>query len=256
MESLSRPPFSPVPARMTRWLHRLDAGGDRRALYLRDYALSLCNVVSALESGRIADTDWSLGLLDLFSDYYFATLEAVHPFPTQRPPAWEVAHRLALDPAARCEEVLMLALNAHINNDLPQALATCFDREWPMSPQELRLRREDFWRITDVIAETPHEGSGAWVPGALVLRWRSDAWDTALALLTAPTARWQAAICEDLEHAALKRAHMIACIGVCGEAVLSLSTQDLHGIFDRYRCGACRCGIESAACDSWMTNSA
>lgn len=251
MEHLARPPFSPVPARISEWLHRLGVAGDRRALYLRDYAGSLCNVMSALESGRIADANWSLSLLDLFSDFCFATLESLHPFPTVRPPAWDVAHRLAHDGEVPDSAVLMLAFNAHINNDLPQALATRLDREWPMSQRLLTIRREDFWRVTDVMAESEHALPAGWPLRRLLLRWRSEAWDTAMALVTAGDARWRAAICEDLEHAALKRAHVIACMPEPRERLLALRTDELHRVFDRHRSTACRCGIEAAACDSW-----
>jgi hypothetical protein len=235
-------------------MHRLDESGDRRAVYLRDYALSLCNVMSALESGRVADSHWTLALLDLFSDFYLATLESVHPFPTAMPPSWEVAHRLAANPNTAHGDLLMLSLNAHINNDLPQALATVLDREWPIPPQLLAIRREDFWRLMDIIAETQHAGCAGWTPERFVLSWRSDVWDTALALVTADDMRWQTAICEDLEHAALKRAHLIACVPAACAHVLALPTYELHRIFDGYRRNPCRCGIAKAACDTWVTS--
>lgn len=253
MEFLARPPFSPVPARMTRRLHQLDRMGDRRALYLRDYAGFVCNIMSALESGRIADTEWSLSLLDLFSDFYFSTLESVHPFPTTRPPAWEAAHRLAGDGAVPCETVLLAALNAHMNNDLPQALAVRLDREWPMCSTLLRLRQADFWRVTDVIAEAPHAACPGWDLPGLIERWRADAWDNAMSLVTAPDSRWQGAICEDIEHAALKRAHLIACLPAVRQDLVTLPTHELHRVFDDHRDGGCRCGIRTAPCDSWVT---
>jgi Family of unknown function (DUF5995) len=251
MELLDTPPYSPVPARMTVWLRRLDSAGDRRAFFLRSYAHSTCSVMSAIEAGRLADPDWSLALLDLFEDYYFATLQSVHPFPSTCPPAWEVAHRLAAEPDTARGDALLLAVNAHINNDLPQALATLLDREWPAQSALLQRRRHDVWTITDVIAQMSGIDE-TWALPRIIRAWRGDAWDSAIALVTAASPRWQAAICEDIEHAALKRAHLIACVGGMREHLILLPTHDLHRAFDRHRGRRCRCGIATAACDSWI----
>jgi hypothetical protein len=252
MELLATPPYSPVPARMSRCLRRLDSAGDQRGILLRQYARSTCSVMATLEGGRFADSEWALSLLDLFEDYYFATLREVHPFPSVCPPAWEVAHRLATDPGTSKSDALLLALNAHINNDLPQALATLLERQWPASSAALRRHRQDFWTLTDVIAEAVVDDGRRWALPRIVRSWRGDAWDSALALVTANGPRWQTAICEDIEHAALKRAHLIACVSGMREHLIAMPTHELHRAFDRHRRPRCRCLIASAPCDSWV----
>jgi len=209
--------------------------------------------MAALEGGDFADSDWALSLLDVFEDYYFATLQPTAPFPTTCPPAWEVAHRLGADPRTTAGDALFLAVNAHINNDLPQALAAQLDREWPMRGSRLASRRHDFWTLTDVIAETIGAAGAPWSLARIVRSWRSDVWDTALALVTASGNRWQTAICEDVEHAALKRAHLIACVRGMREHLIALPTHELHKSFDRHRGTVCRCNIATAPCDTWVS---
>lgn len=209
--------------------------------------------MSALEADDVEDRDWSLVLLDLFEDFYFATLQSTHPFPSICPPSWHAAHTLAESGAVDAEEALLLALNAHINNDLPQALASLLEREWPARPSRLARRRNDLWTIVDVIAETATVEGGRWSLPRIIRAWRADVWDNSLLLLTAATPRWQSAIAEDIEHAAMKRAHLIACLGGMREHLLVLPTAELHRVFDRHRGRHCRCGLVSAACDSWLS---
>ena len=255
MDILESPPYSPVPARMDSWLRRMDAAADRKALFLRSYGLSTCTLIAALESDEIRDPEWCLALLDLCAGYYFATLEPVHPFPTMSPPAWEVAHRLTPDLATSDGDALLLALNAQINNDLPQALATVLDREWPVPSLRLRRRHDDFCTLVDLVADTTTCTSSTWAFARIVRSWGAGTWETALALVTSGDARWRSAICEDLEHAALKRAHVIACMTGLREHLVAMPSHDLHRAFDRLRGGACRCHIAAASVDSWVTAS-
>ena len=251
MDTLAHPPYSPVPARIEGWLRSMDATGDRRGLFLRTYGLNTCTLIATLESGAVHDPEWSLSLLELLADFYFATLESVHPFPTVCPPAWEVAHRLAADGAVGDGDALLLSLSAQLNNDLPQALATVLDREWPLPGARLGRRHGDFRTMLDVVAETTECSSASWVFSRILRSWGASAWETALMLVTAGDTRWRSAICEDLEHAALKRAHVIACVTGLREHLVAMPSEDLHRAFDRHRAAVCRCNIAAAGVDSW-----
>lgn len=241
---------------MNTWLQRMHSCADRRSVFLESYALTTCTLMATLESDDIRDPDWAMSLLDLLADYYFATLEPVHPFPSAGPPAWEVAHRLSRDQTLSAGDSLLLGMNAHINNDLPQALAAVLQRDWPMPSARLARRRQDFWAITDVIAATTDCADARRVFSRIIRAWRMDAWETALALVTSGDAGWESAICEDIEHAALKRAHLIACSAGFREHLVAMPNHELHRAFDRHRTPSCRCGIGTTAHDSWSVASA
>ncbi len=242
-----------MPAQMTAWLQQLDATGDRRSIFLRCYAWATCNLMAALESDEIRDPDWTLSLATLLGDYYFATLGSAQPFHSVCPPAWEVAHRLGSEPQTPHDDAVLLGLNAQVNHDLPLTLATLLERDWPMPSARLGRRRQDFLSFVDVIAEATPTPGADWVLPRIVRGWSTDVWETALALLTAGDAAWRSAICEDIEHAALKRAHIIACEAGMREHLVALPSSALHRAFDRHRAGSCRCGIAAARCDSWST---
>jgi len=258
---------------MATWLHRWDATADRRAIFLRCYALMTCNVLDSLDSGRFSDPEGALRLLERFSDYYFATIELI-PFVGTLPPAWQAAHRLAADPNASACEVLLLGLNAHVNNDVPQALADRLAADWPTSPSRLEAIRADFWNIVGVIADSLDAAQQQMATRAdrllacidvemrplarpavrsmrdVITAWREGIWEDALTLLTAGDLHWRAAIRDDIEHAAWKRAHLLVCDIDQRDRLVALGTHELHQVFPPHGPGSA-CRIGASTCDSW-----
>ncbi len=100
---------------------RLQAAGPVSVLpFHRVYTLVTAAVLRAAEAGAFEQSDRTLRQVDRFLDYYEEALDAGR---TGRfvPPAW--SRLFALSPR-RHRRMLALALgvNAHISNDLPQAL--------------------------------------------------------------------------------------------------------------------------------------
>jgi hypothetical protein len=250
---------------MATFIEQWEAEGDRRAIFLRCYALTTDNVLAGIEGGRFHDPLWMSRLLEHFADYYFASVTSGLDGVSHAPQAWLTAHRLAHEVETAACEALLLGVNAHINNDLPQATCDLLAEEWPLPADRLAARHDDFCGINGVIAETmhtaeleivePYDRALAMVDGRLprVMRaaewelqrvisgWRSEVWENALALLTAADDRWRELIRERIERSAARRAHLFMCEIELREHLITLPAHQLeHMLAQHTHTGPCR----------------
>jgi hypothetical protein len=250
---------------MATFIEQWEAEGDRRAIFLRCYALTTDNVLAGIEGGRFHDPLWMSRLLEHFADYYFASVTSGLDGVSHAPQAWLTAHRLAHEVETAACEALLLGVNAHINNDLPQATCDLLTEEWPLPADQLAARHDDFCGINGVIAETmhtaeleivePYDRALAMVDGRLprVMRaaewelqrvisgWRSEVWENALALLTAVDDRWRRLIRERIERSAARRAHLFICEIELREHLITLPAHQLeHMLAQHTHTGPCR----------------
>ncbi|MFZ5824498.1 MAG: DUF5995 family protein [Bacillota bacterium] len=172
--------------RMNGMLRRLDATNDHRAAFLRVYAHMSRRVLLRMESDDFfLDPVWIERVALRFADLYF---EAYHAYERgQRcPPAWRLAFETAARRRAFLLEDVVLGVNAHINNDLPQVLAAILreEQDWT-HPDRMDRRRFDHDQINRILAEiiAAVEGEIAEHYGLLVryLGWAMGSLDEILA---------------------------------------------------------------------------
>jgi hypothetical protein len=187
-------------SRLTTLERRLETSHDPRAVFAAVYILQIQALADDLKQpGRYVDTAWMTKMtldflqryLDAFDAYDRGDLANV-------PKPWQSAFGRAKAGRAPVIADLLLAMNAHINHDLPIALASV-----GAGPQHLR----DFQQFNNVlVANVPmvqnllytrflrKEGSiesvasaalgpvDEWLTGALIVNWRALAWKNAQAL--------------------------------------------------------------------------
>jgi hypothetical protein len=114
---------------MHRTLEYYHATRDKRAIFLRVYYVMTLEVYSAIHGrGRyenvqtFLDPRWIFHLSGRFATRYFASFD-----PDHTSPAWTAAHEAAEDPGSSVVENAALGINAHINRDLPMAIADNLD---------------------------------------------------------------------------------------------------------------------------------
>lgn len=142
--------LSELISRMAGQLARFDRNGDHRAAFLRVYLHMTRRVTSRLEGAFFLDPAWIERVAIRFADYYFDALEAGN----NAPPAWDLAFRCARNRSCFLLQDILLGVNAHINNDLPQVLADILRAEgdWP-HPDRLTRRRYDHDQINRILHE-------------------------------------------------------------------------------------------------------
>ncbi|HYL72516.1 MAG TPA: DUF5995 family protein, partial [Candidatus Dormibacteraeota bacterium] len=215
-------------------VHRWCADRDRRVHFGDAHAMAFDGAISLARGGRYLDSAWVLDLLEEWAEYYLVTIEPTDDdLSLVTPPAWAEAHGAALAPMTEAAEALMLGVNAHLNNDLPQALAYALRNEWPLTASRLERRRADFDKLLAVLLDTvdslqclvarfdevlvpQRRGlstvfATSWDVTRLSRSWREGIWQDALTLVTAVDERWSAAIREEIECTAVRRAHLLMC---------------------------------------------
>ena len=230
IDSARTPSQSRLAALMNEWR----ALGDRRAHFCAGYVMATDIVMATARAGRFLDSAWVLRLLDEWAEYYLITVEPNGDDLTLvTPPAWADSHGAAALPTTTAAEALVLGVNAHVNNDLPQALCALLSDEWPVTARSLDRRRTDFDKLVSVLAETMDgvqtlvtrfdakllrsapasclDSLTIWDVNRLCDSWRGGVWADSLALLTAADATWATAIREAIECSATRRAHLLMC---------------------------------------------
>jgi Family of unknown function (DUF5995) len=210
-----------LQARTATLLETWETKRDHRALFLAWYALATDCVHAAICAGRFGDPLWMLRVVSGLADHYFLT---VQPECDDRslvtPAAWRAAHDGPPGGLRRsAAEWLALGVNAQLSNDLPQVIGGALHDDWPLRKPQLALRRESIETFADLMGEAVQCAADALEAGStccLALReaaeaWVLDAWTTAMPLATACTEAWWTAIAEEVECAAARRAHLIAC---------------------------------------------
>ena len=129
----------------------LEAAGDPRRHFLAAYRRTTIAVHEAMGAGVFADPDW-VGRWDVaFAAYY---LDAVDAWDNDRPvPApWRVAFAAAADTAVVPLRHLLLGMNAHINNDLPQSLLATIGPDEFDDAELLARRQRDHMGIDAILS--------------------------------------------------------------------------------------------------------
>jgi hypothetical protein len=152
----------------------------------------------------------------VFADYYFRAFDAHHAGRTNEvPAAWEIAFDAADARQVRGGGNLLLGMSAHINRDLPFALA-----EIGIVRPDGTSRKEDHDRVDhflinvtqtvvdEVARRFDPTADDTGVPGAgidetalfqMVVAWREQAWRNAELLVTAPTPEVRALVASQIE---------------------------------------------------------
>ncbi len=146
---------------MRRTLLEFHARRDKRAIFLRLYYLMTLRVHAAVDgAGDYAngpvflDPSWLKRLSGHFASAYFRSLD---PDPGQGRPgrAWQIAHKVAADPRSPVLENALLGINAHINFDLPQAIAANLKEHGDLKdPLALQRRKFDHDQVNRILADT------------------------------------------------------------------------------------------------------
>lgn len=175
-------------ARMESLLRRFDQTGDHRSAFLRVYAHMSRRVLTRMESPDFfLDPNWLERVALRFAGMYHDACEAYEQG-RPCPPAWRLAFDSARSRRSFLLEDVVLGVNAHINNDLPQVLAGVLGEEgdWP-DLARMQRRRFDHDQINRLLAEIigAVEGEVADHYGRLVrpLGWAMGSLDEVLAAL-------------------------------------------------------------------------
>jgi hypothetical protein len=112
--------------------------GDRRAVFLRCYAMMTQNILAGIEQGEFTDPAWVQLLLDRFADYYFSALEAYELRSPLTPGVWKTTFDAAQTPKTAAIQLLLMGVNAHINYDLVLVLVDLLEPEWARLPEAER----------------------------------------------------------------------------------------------------------------------
>lgn len=134
-------------------LKLFDRANDHRAAFLRVYYGMSRRVRKRMESGFFMDRAWIERVAIRFAGYYFRAMDTFDAG-GKPPPAWEYAFRLAAEKRAFLLQDILLGVNAHINNDLPQVVAEILHEEGDTADYlRMSRRRFDHDQINRVLHE-------------------------------------------------------------------------------------------------------
>jgi Family of unknown function (DUF5995) len=128
------------------------AAGDRRAIFASVYTLTTLRMAESIDAGEYANSTWMRSYQTQFADRYRAALHAyVLGQRSQVPSAWLKAFDAAAGGQTLIIQDVLLGMNAHINFDLPFAIA-----EVTISPNTW-TRYADHSKVNAVLAEVSDE---------------------------------------------------------------------------------------------------
>jgi hypothetical protein len=205
------------------------ATGDRRALFAEAYEAMTTAMTQGVSAGGFADDAWVARLVDRFADYYFDAVDAFdHEGPCPR--VWVDAFDCSRRDDLTQLQVVLLGINAHINHDLPLALADVLD-DWDTLDEATRAGRlSDHERVnlvikqsTDFVQDMVINRTAKLLALAdrllgpideavfnhIVADWREHGWEEAQRLVTARDPEERDAVRADIEERAMKWAHWI-----------------------------------------------
>jgi hypothetical protein len=141
---------------MRKGLHYYHEKNDRRAIFLRLYYMMTLEVYSAIHGCRaykgrriFMDADWIYRLSGKFSTLYFESL--VTP---EGDRAWQIAHSVAKQPGSSVVQNALLGINAHINFDLPRAIAANLDPAELPDYEIMQKRKFDHDQVNNLLVRT------------------------------------------------------------------------------------------------------
>ena len=129
---------------------------DRRAIFLQLYYMMTLEVYRAMHgcgtykgTRTFLDRDWIYRLSGLFSSLYFASLKA--PAGDR---AWCLAHSVAEKRGSSVVQNALLGINAHINFDLPRAIAANLDPAELPDYKVMQRRKFDHDQVNALLVRT------------------------------------------------------------------------------------------------------
>jgi hypothetical protein len=137
-----------VAATLQDRLDALPADAAHRATFVAVYRRVTLGVADAVAAGSFEDPDWVGAWDEVFAEQFLAAHDAdLAGDPVPRP--WRLA--FTADPTMHPLGHLLLAMNAHINFDLPQSLVAVVADEHFADPALLARRDRDHQRIDEVL---------------------------------------------------------------------------------------------------------
>jgi hypothetical protein len=171
------------------------------------------------------------GLLERFSDYYFAALESYEGRGASIPAAWRLAFDAVRDPDLEVMQHLLLGINAHINYDLVLCLGDVLAPEWhTLSAGDRQARYLDHCRINDIIGRTIDAVQDQiveryspwmevvdralgrldeWLVLQMIAHWRDEVWTLAVQRVELPDEAAREAQRRVIDEAVVNRGHLI-----------------------------------------------
>lgn len=143
-------------------LTRFHAAGDKRAVFLRLYYIMTLEVHAALNGlgdyrGKqvFLDAAWIRRLSGKFATLYFKALDTRGREPDERVErAWKTAEKATRSARSTVVQNAMLGINAHINYDLPRAIAANLDPADLDDYPTLQLRKFDHDQVNNLLMRT------------------------------------------------------------------------------------------------------
>ena len=143
-------------------LTRFHADGDKRAIFLRLYYIMTLEVHAAVHGlgdyqGRqvFLDAAWIRSLSGKFASLYFKALDTHGREPDEHVErAWKAAHAAARSSRSTVVQNALLGINAHINYDLPRAIAANLDPSELDDYPRLQLRKFDHDQVNNLLVRT------------------------------------------------------------------------------------------------------
>lgn len=137
-------------------LEVLHAANDKRAIFVRLYYVMTLEVHAAINQlgdyrGRTVflDPEWMRVLSGRFASLYFDSLSTVERPGVER--AWKVAYRVAAAPGSTVVENALQGINAHINYDLPRAIAITLEPGDLDSHAVMQRRKFDHDQVNNLL---------------------------------------------------------------------------------------------------------
>jgi len=143
-------------------LTRFHATGDKRAIFLRLYFIMTLEVHAAVHGlgdyqGQqvFLDAAWIKALSGKFATLYFKALDTFGREPDEHVErAWKTAHTAARSSRSTVVQNALLGINAHINYDLPRAIAANLDPAELDDYPTLQLRKFDHDQVNNLLVRT------------------------------------------------------------------------------------------------------
>ncbi len=220
-----------VLGRMLAQIASWQEAGDSRFLFLECYRMMTENMLQAVQDGEFHDSQWVDQLVDHFSSYYFAALDAYRQDPSQSPAVWRLAFDRTAENRLLSIQGLLLGVNAHINYDLILALGDLLEPDWSrLDETQRRQRYEDHTHVNQVIGRTidivqdtliePREPLldivdrllgpiDEWLISQLIDRWRDEVWEQAVQRVECSSQEERERLRLAAEHEAIQRAGRI-----------------------------------------------
>jgi hypothetical protein len=133
---------------------------DRRAIFLRLYYIMTLEVHAAINglgeytAPIFQDPEWVERLLGKSSSLYFSSLDpAGNPDP-KAARAWRTTYETAKEARSSVVQNALLGINAHINFDLPRAIAANLDPDGLDSYRIMQMRKFDHGQVNNLLVRT------------------------------------------------------------------------------------------------------